>query len=435
MTQLRCSSMDKLFACPPSVFGGNGMVAVSSQGQPALVGKVIHDLLADAIEGVDTPVASACNRHGLIADDERASVFQLSEYGGHVWQDLSRYFPDPKVECQVESKPMDSPIGQVQLNGTVDALSPVGASNGVFLDWKTGWLDSGYVHQGFSYATCLWQMLGEPEEGVITGCFVFLRHRYYRVVKYRASDIRDWLNDLTRNVLARAHRQEFSPGAHCNYCSYYTTCKARRRVAEGMIDTLLLGQTHADNQSYQDWLDGVKASIEHMTEGTVDEAAEAVATLYERTKMLDRAVTDLKTMLRSNVEQHGPLPLGDGTELAMEEQERRELDTVPALRELRRHMSDTQIAEGTKLSLPKLLDAFSKQHHKGRRSDAKYALSKALEDAGVIEIKRITKMAVRQSKQPLESVSNATMKESHDAEPPDQHADGRPADAGAVAES
>ncbi|MFP3434289.1 DUF2800 domain-containing protein, partial [Paraburkholderia sp. SIMBA_061] len=153
----------------------------------------------------------------------------------------------------------------------------------------------------------MWDLLGQPDEAVITGVFVFIRHRYYRVVKYRASDILDWTNDLTRNVMARAKAGEFSPGAQCNTCRYHATCKARQRVAEGMIDTLLLGQTHEANKPYEEWLESVKSHIEHMSSGTETETAEAVSTLYERTKMLDKAVSDLKLLLRASVETHGPL--------------------------------------------------------------------------------------------------------------------------------
>jgi hypothetical protein len=424
--------MDKLFACPPSVFGGEGMVPVSTQGEPALIGKVVHELLAEEVAGSDAAVASACNRHGVIDEAKREEVGKLLDYGLKVWGELGKYFPQPAVECAVGSEEIGSPIGPVQLDGTVDVLSPIGASNGVFLDWKTGWLDAGYVNQGFAYAVCMWHLLGQPEDCTITGCFAFLRHRYYRVVKYRPKDMQDWLDDLRRNVLARADRKEFSPGAHCNYCSYYATCTARRRVAEGMIDTLLLGQTHESNEKYQDWLKGVKSSIEHMTEGTADEAAEAVATLYERTKMLDKAVMDLKEMLRSSVEQHGPLPLGDGTELAMEEQERRKLQSVPAMRVLRRHMSDTQIAEAMNLSLPKLLDIFGKQHHRNDRGDFKRALAEELDDAGAIAHSKMTKMTVRQSERPLESISRATIKEgTDDAGTDGEHSDGSAEIAGA----
>ncbi|MFP3387000.1 hypothetical protein, partial [Tritonibacter sp. SIMBA_163] len=78
----------------------------------------------------------------------------------------------PKVECHVQSEVLASPCGDIQLDGTTDVLSPIGASNGIFLDWKTGWVDSGYVHQGFAYARSMWDLLGQPDEAVITGVFV-----------------------------------------------------------------------------------------------------------------------------------------------------------------------------------------------------------------------------------------------------------------------
>lgn len=427
-TKLRCSSMDKLFACPPSVMGHPGMVPISiMSGDAARAGQIVHGLLADYIQTGTYNVAEACGREGVIDDSGVENISQLVDYGIRCWQEMEQYFTDARVECHVESEVLSSPIGDVQLDGTTDVLSPIGVSNGVFLDWKTGWIDKGHSNQGYAYAKCMWDLLGQPEQCVITGVFAYLRHRYYRVVKYRPSDIKDWTNDLTRNVLARAEKAEFSPGEQCNYCDYYSTCKARSRVTEGLIDTLMLGQTHSSNDEYQRWLEGVQHSIAHMTEATEQEAGEAVSTLYERTRMLDRMVGDLKAMLRDAAEKHGPLPMGGDMELAIEEQERRTLDSVPALRVMRRHMSDTQIAEAARFSLSKALDIYAKQVHTQERSAAKAELAEALEKGGAVQRSVVRKLTARH-KAPIESVERAKAKEdtqeTTDARLPNEHQHG-----------
>ncbi len=422
VTRLRCSSLDKLFDCPMSVFG-TGMTPIGSQGGPARIGKVAHDLLADLVAGGDWDLAGAANRHAL-TEDEQEEVRRLVGYGEFAWGELHKYLPSPKVECALESDAMASASGMAMLDGTADVVSPVGSDRGVFVDWKSGWKDDGYEHQGFGYATCLWHALGRPTDGTITGVFVFLRHRYYRVVKYRPQDIEAWCGDLTRNVLARASRGEFSPGATCGVCDYFADCKARQRVAEGVIDTLLLGETHEANKQYEQWLAGVKQSLARLTDATLDDAAEATSTLYERIKLVERGLDGAKALLREACERHGRLPLGDGTELAITEQERKDINTTPALRVLRRHLSDAQIADCTKISLPKVLDAYGKQRQAGDRAAAKQELEESLEQAGAISVRRMTRMAVRRSDYQRESVKTSNLKDSSDADADCQHADG-----------
>ncbi|MFP3386245.1 hypothetical protein, partial [Tritonibacter sp. SIMBA_163] len=76
--------------------------------------------------------------------------------------------------------------------------------------------------------------------------------------------------------------------------------------------------------------------------------------------------------------------------------------------------------------MPKLLDSHGKQHHKDDRRTRRRELMEALEEAGAVAVKTISKMAVRKREQPLESVSRATIKEGQtdDASTDDKHSDG-----------
>jgi hypothetical protein len=195
---IRCSSLDSVFACTPSVIGQDGEVRVNSSGEEAEVGKAVHALAASFVKSGSFDLKGECLRRGIEDDEE---VAKLIGYACRAWEELARFFPMPRTERKVEGPVLATRTGEYIVAGTCDVLSGVGTSDAMFLDWKSGFVDDGYRHQMTGYAYGAWNLLGRPAQSVITGIVAFLRHRYYRVVQYTPAMLEEWENDLTHNVL------------------------------------------------------------------------------------------------------------------------------------------------------------------------------------------------------------------------------------------
>jgi hypothetical protein len=231
---LRCSSLDSLDACAPSVLDEKGAVRISTAGEPAELGNLVHALATDYIDFGKFDVAGECGRQGMesLAEDATELMGQVVR----IWDELRRFFPQPKTERVVKGELPDSPW---TITGTVDVLSPVGANKAIFLDWKSGWAE-GYANQMFGYAWCIWNLLGRPDDAEfeVVGIIAFLRHRKYNILKYNAKKLAEWEYKLLHNVLSRS--SAYHPGEHCSRCPIYAGCQARQEVVQGTLTALML---------------------------------------------------------------------------------------------------------------------------------------------------------------------------------------------------
>lgn len=387
MIPIRCSSLDSLFACTPSVIGNETdppHVRIDSSGEAAEGGNVLHELLASYIRTGGYDIKGVCQRRGY-TDEEQ--VAELIVPGVRAWNEVKRFFPTPAVERKVTSDPLTTATGEYQLTGTADVLSPIGTTNAVFLDWKSGYIDDGYHQQMHGYAYCIWCILGKPEKTEIAGVVVFLRHRYHRVVKYTADDLKAWEHNLTHNVLASLNR--YRPGRQCAHCPLYATCPARQEIVCATINSMLAPQEDADSENpYAHFIQKATALLAGLTpeNKNLPEVGQMVDELIARARLAQKAVDDVRGLIRSAVERVGPIPLEGGLSLALRPQEVRTLDPAKAFKIARQHMPDADILKATKISLPQLLAAKAGQFARGEKTKAKIQLEEELREAGAVTV-------------------------------------------------
>jgi hypothetical protein len=382
---IRCSNLDALFDCTPSVIGDGGLVRINTAGEQAALGKVVHALAGRYIEAGRFDVKAECNRRGFEDEEEAAG---LMNYVVRSWDELRRSFPNPQVERVIKSNVIETPAGSFRIEGTADVLSGVGDTGAVFADWKTGYADDGYHNQMFGYAYCIWNVMGRPENAEILGIVAFLRHRYYRVVKYTAKTLAEWEYDLIHNVLSRVN--VYRPGKHCTHCPIYHTCDARKAETSGTVQALMLPNNLPANDPYRQFVERVTKLMASVTPDNKNQPdmIELTSQLRFRVKLVEKAVDDARELLRKTVERVGPMPLDNGYELALREIVQRVLDPVKAITVLRKHLSDAEIFDCMKASLPSLLAKKAGKFTRGEKKAAREQLEKELEAAGAITVVR-----------------------------------------------
>lgn len=392
-TAVRCSSLDSLFSCPASILAsGPALVRIAAENEAASLGKAVHECCATLIPKGSYDVDAASERHG-ISDEAKSEAIGLLFYATKAWQVLAKYFnPDPGqriTEAGVTGPVLENIGGeQYQITGTIDLCSPVDQDKAIFLDWKSGYIDDGFYQQMSGYAYLLWCHMGRPERVSITGVVVFLRHQYWRVLRFNAEMLGQWERDLIRNQLNRP--DSFRPGRACPHCELFSTCPARQAVSVQTIKDILGGADHPDRPG---WWDRAKAVLSQLSVDNKAEkvVGETVSDVVFRIRMLSALVDAAKDVLRDSIRRVGPIPLGDGVELGLRPVFIEKIRPEVAMPLLRNYLSDGQMTGCMTLSLPKLLTTYanSKPGESGwKKSVARKMLHGKLLDAGAVTVTR-----------------------------------------------
>ena len=374
--KLRASSMDALWGCPPSVLAdGPGVIRIAPNIPAAAIGKACHEMCASHVINGEYDLVAAAGHYGL-GDDAATEAGKLMFYARTAWDEMSKYFPKPQVEAHVEGPTITTGDGrEFQVDGTIDLCSPTSSDQAIFLDWKSGWIDDGFYQQMMAYAYLLWSFMDRPADVSITGIVVFLRHRYYRVLKYTGPQLSEWENDLVRNVLGKPN--SYTPGKNCRFCELFTVCKARQAVVTGSIADII--GVDAEKPGDPGWLERGKKALSRLNVNNKDEpvAGEILEDMMFRIRLCQRAIDSAKEFIRETVHRVGPIPTGtDGTAIGLRQVDIQQLDTLRSMRVLRNRFSDNDICEALKISMPKLMGMVGKKDKK-LRSIVKEELSAA----------------------------------------------------------
>jgi hypothetical protein len=381
---LRCSSLDNLFACTPSIVADEGDVRVSSAGDEAEVGKAVHALAASFVKGGTFDLKGECQRRGVQDEDEVAT---LIGYACRAWEELARFFPKPRTERPVEGPILATHTGEFYVTGTCDVLSGVGDADAIFLDWKSGFVDDGYRHQMTGYAYCAWNALGRPKDSTITGIVAFLRHRYYRIVRYTPAVLEEWEHDLTHNALgSRAYR----PGRACEHCAIRHSCAAQQAMVGGTLTALMVPQDTPADDPHRVFVEKATRLLAGITPENKNDpiVRDLMGEMRFRLKLARKVVEDGEALVRQAVERVGNIPLPTGFELTLRDVDVRTLDPEKAWKVLQAHLSTADILAAARLSLPKLLAAKTAKVARGAKKGAREALEKELEAAGAVHVAR-----------------------------------------------
>jgi hypothetical protein len=387
-TTLRCSSLDSLVACTPSVVTPEGFTRAEQQGDDATEkGRAVHALLASYVESGRFDIKAECVRRGL--DDQEEDISRLVYAGLKQFDHYRRHFPDGQtaVEQRVRGDIIAVRGRRWRIEGATDVLSKPKPRRVVFLDWKTGYKEGGYVHQQTGYAYAAWCEMGRPADAEIIGILCWLRHGYAVRTVYTPASLTEWETDLCKNVLGQA--DTFRPGGQCNLCPVRYSCDAaKQRVAATMQALAVPAYLPADDPEVL----ASRKAVDILAALTPDnkgepEVALAVGNVLSMRKLAYRYLETLDQVIRETVERVGPIPLGDGHELRARKVSLRVLDADKAIPIARRvGMSDGEIAGATRLSRPKLLAIHAGKFVRGEKRAAREALEQALDAGGAVSV-------------------------------------------------
>ena len=155
MTTIRCSSLDRIIACPASLQAPDSVI-IDEAGEPARIGSAVHEALACAIKCDPVDLDHIARVHGV----EVKSFAHLYGAGKRVWGEIEAAIDlwPGAVEACYEMELMPG----VTLTGHPDALGAQCAWVDddkyadtpclVIPDWKTGNKLQSYHYQQRGYA-------------------------------------------------------------------------------------------------------------------------------------------------------------------------------------------------------------------------------------------------------------------------------------------
>ncbi len=390
---LRASSMDMLFACPASVLNPDRLPIIKASGRPAAIGTAAHSLLASLVQTGHYDITGLVDRLELDSEAEE-ELLSLVWYGSQVWDAVGSAMPQAQVEARAEF-PLSVGQQEYLVSGTID-VADVDSQPPVFIDYKSGYIETGHANQQFTYAYILWRLLGKPDDFLVKGIVAYLRHRYYRVREYRHADMAEWEYNLTRNILGNPDR--YAPNPACVYCGLAVSCPARKAAARTAIEDVLCDPQRPGDPR---WLEASQAALLDLTAETRNNpgVAELAGELLFRCCLLSGAADQVMALLKETAERVGGIPLPGDREYVVKVSDSHKLNPLRALPVLEARMSTDQLAPCMRISLPAVMKATGLDLNRKARKRAREDLLQRLTQAGALEIGQRTR-ATQQTIEP-----------------------------------
>jgi len=237
--KIRCSSLDRLFACPASAHTENDAVLIDHEPTEATkTGIAVHALMADIVKNHyrELPdVKPYAEAYGADEKDVRILGYQGMKFLREYRKFLSEF---PLVEVQLGTKIAEG----VELTGRPDVLDFVSLEGGeptvYVIDWKTGEKDedSRYIRQMQGYAALGLQHFIRHTPVRVVVILAWLRSAEATVMSHRAVDALMFGFELDGEL--RWDGKTFTPGDACRYCLRVAACPGRRDLMLAAVEVL-----------------------------------------------------------------------------------------------------------------------------------------------------------------------------------------------------
>lgn len=338
----RISSLPRFLECPSSEAPTEREYNPPSDAADA--GTAAHKALQSVVAGGYPDIIGIASEYGVDADEVEA----MYSYGLRAWHEIGKYFPNARSE---------EPLEGDGIRGTSDVFHNDGETMCV-LDWKTNRVKRGYMDQVAGYAAAAVDQYGMPASGVVTVIVVWLRFGEFEVKNLAQDDIERFHHRIKSAELRIG--KDYAPGSACGFCRRQLECRARG-----------------------DFLRSSATSIASFDGGQIV-SREVLGSLYERSKMLGKALDRYKDALRLALTE-GPIDLGDGDMLTLEEGKREKLDAQAAWPVLVGNgFTDSDLAKCVSLSKTAALKVIGSKASRGNKGKEQGRLIEALREAGAV---------------------------------------------------
>ena len=381
MISLRCSSLDRINACPASATPP--AVRIDSSDDAALMGNAIHELLSAHIDGREKDLGEVAKRWGVDLE-ELARLFSIAK---SLWGRVKSHFPNAITEHAFEP----ATIGGIALTGHGDVISIADDGGTVYLlDFKSGWGDGDHQHQLRGYGLLA---LGElPMADKVTACVLKIRHGDLETFEWTRDELTAWGEDLARRV--ESERELYRPSVPaCGYCPRAHECPARAAylrsaisVMEGVTGKTAMVRTPGDIGDVADFVEPPA-----LTPQKVADVVEFARTLA---KMCDAAIDLAKAEVRLA---GGRIVAPDGRELVLSDVPRTEIDFAAGEGVLRAHLGD-DIAKVLKVGKTAAEDAVKAKAARGQKGKVAERMLYELDQAGALKVTSSPKLDLKRPK-------------------------------------
>lgn len=349
---IRPSSMPRFIACPSSALPCDRPVDVPTEA--AAMGNAVHRSLAAAVVGEHVDLDSVSREWGV----DRAELGALHRNGLRIWDAVKHIFPDPV--CEV-------PLRSTLTEGTADVVSEAGAA---VLDWKSTRIETkDYSAQLAAYALCYAQTYGMGPRGEITTVIGWLRSGDYEVVKYDEASLEAFV-DRVRDAESKVGTV-YGPGEACSFCPRRNVCAAR-----------------------EEWVRSSSAALVPTSGAALTPAA--LGAVYDRIKVVERAAEEARKVLR-DLASHGPVDIGDGRVLRLDETEHEVISPRAAVPVLVGEFGFSPADMDRVLSVSKssITDIVGDRAPHGEKGKATSTVMDRLRAVGAVRVKTSTRMNAR----------------------------------------
>ena len=243
--KIRCSSLDRVMACPASLYPAAGEVLIDHEaGDAARVGTAVHAIMADVVRNrwkTLPDVGRYCEAAGC---PEKERDVRILGYGGMKFLKEYRAFlsESPLVECSLKGMTDDGNelVGHPDI---VDFVEAGGEDIVYVIDWKTGAKDedSRYRNQMLGYAALGLDLFADREPGRVIVILAWLRSMEATVSPFSVEEIRQ-LSDRIDWAVVHGAGSTYTPGDACRYCPRVASCPGRRALMLSAVEALTEGE-------------------------------------------------------------------------------------------------------------------------------------------------------------------------------------------------
>jgi hypothetical protein len=342
---------------------------IDSHNDASALGTAVHKAMQSVVGGLMVDVGKLAAAHNVDADDLGVLVW----YGRQAWAELAPSFPGATTEQGVAGEWSRIPA----LTGHIDVIATMAHSEHDevrILDWKSGRIDGDYRAQLLGYALCIFAT--ERDVQTVTGTVVWLREQDTESYVFRRSELGNYISEI-RDQLARVG--QYTVGGHCDFCPRRHSCPAL--AAQARADVALLGGLEIVETS-----DGPKG-LEAMP------AAEKVR-LFKMSKVIASQIESFQAAVRREAK-NGPIDGGDGTEIRLvPEKGPRKVDNEKAWPILLGRLDDAEVLSSIKVNISAVEKHVMTKAGRGKGTEAKRELNKALDDAQATSSSTVLKLKV-----------------------------------------
>jgi hypothetical protein len=351
---IRCSSLPRLAACPPSIQAPQ--VLIDRSTGDATLGRAVHAAIADILRGgliEDSDIEGVIGKHATAAAVEPIEILPLVQFAIEWCHEyLGEFGGDLLIEQQLRAPTMHS---HLTVSGTPDVRGYPSETVVRVADWKSGYKSDEGAHREQLIGYAWLAMTRLPRVKRVTADVIWLRDHSFDHYAWTPAVLQAEFVALVDRIIAT---EAYRPGEACRYCPRFFGCPARIAEMRGLLAIARDGETELDDSE--------------------------IVRLYPLMAQAEKSIGLLRHRLSDEILSRGDLVGGDGARLQLNEQERQTIDARQAWPILTEHLGDDELAECLTVGKTALLAKIAAKAPPRKGAKAKRELMATLDEAGAV---------------------------------------------------